>query len=480
MIDLRSIMNPVAVAAAIPLDLPADPAVVAAGLAGADEFAFLDSGQAGEAYSILAWEPELVFRSKNQDAKIRWKGHWRSMSGNPFDLLEHLLRCRQIRREGSERLPFYGGAIGYFSYDLFRHLENYSNLCALDDLNLPDCCLAFYDSALVFDHKIGKWFLAAATGFAGRSDIASLLNEKKKRLLFLLDQNKNSPMPHAIPSLASSRRSNFTRDEYLRAVERALEYIYAGDIYQVNLSQRFHQKIASTPFEIFNTLREINPSQYGAFLPYDGHCVISSSPELFLRTEGRMVETRPIKGTRPRGATPTEDLRLRRELEDSGKDKAELSMIVDLQRNDLGRVCEYGSIVVDRHAYIEPLPTVFHTVSNVQGIMREEVGPVELLRAAFPCGSISGCPKIRSIEIIDELEPTCRNVYTGSLGFIDFSGDMTLNVAIRTMIAKGRDVYFQVGGGIVADSDPQAEYDETLDKAAAMIRALEKVGKAHE
>ena len=473
-----------AVIAARPVDLHLLPIEVAAALQHADHFAFLDTsdGEAtGRGFSILAYNPQLVFRSKNETCQLRIQGEWRTARGNPFDLLASLFGACLITSEHHPELPFCGGAIGYFGYDLFPFLERYKRLSTVDDLDLPDCCLAFYDSALLYDHRQRQWHIAGANVFSHSPNVDDLLQEKVRQLFSSLESSRpRSGQQAAARAKGGQPASNFSKPDYLRAVEKAIEHIYAGDIYQVNLSQRFHQRVHTAPFEIFRALRQINPSQYGAYLPYNGHSVISSSPELFLRTSARRVETRPIKGTRPRGRTPLEDDRLRAELAGSAKDRAELSMIVDLERNDLGRVCEYGSVRVEEHAYIEPLPTVFHTVSTVVGELRAEVGPIELLRASFPGGSITGCPKIRSIEIIDDLEPTRRNVYTGSIGCVDFGGDMILNIAIRTLITKGSEVYFQVGGGIVADSDPAAEYEETLDKAAAMIRALQQVEQTNE
>jgi para-aminobenzoate synthetase component 1 len=340
--------------------------------------------------------------------------------------------------------------IGYFSYDLFRYLEQYEKLKAVDDLGLPDCWLAAYDKVLIFDHQSNTW---------------------------------NGDVP-----LRASRRqtcrvgtpeSNMTREQYIAAVERTLEYIAAGDIYQVNLSQRFSHSFEGRPFGLFSALRNVSPSYYGAYLNCGEHAVISSSPELFLRRRGQMIETRPIKGTRPRGRNAEEDGRLKRDLLDSAKEAAELTMVVDLERNDLGRVCEYGSVEVAAHRYIDELPTLFHTVSTVRGRLRQGVSSVDVLRATFPGGSISGCPKIRAIEIIDELEPTRRHVYTGAMGFFAPNGDFTLNIAIRTMTVAGNKVHYQVGSGIVADSNPEKEYEETLQKASGMQSAANYANHAN-
>lgn len=387
-------------------------------------FAFLDSSRndAGQGrYSILAWRPQSVLRMRDE---------------NPFPAIDRFLRSNPK-----------GSVIGYFSYDLFRYLEQYKDLKAVDDLGLPDCCLMAYDRLLVFDHQTQRW-----TG---------------------------NVEPRAAKPAAcriGEATGEMTREQYVAGVERALEYIAAGDIYQVNLAQRFSHPFEGSPFALFSALRKLSPSFYGAYLNCGDHVVISSSPELFLSQQGRMIETRPIKGTRPRGANREEDQQLKEDLLGSAKEAAELTMIVDLERNDLGRVCEYGSVEVSQHRYVEELPTLFHTISTVRGRLREGVGAVDVLRATFPGGSISGCPKIRAIEIIDELEPVRRHVYTGAIGFIG-AEDMRLSIAIRTMTVAHNRVYYHVGSGIVADSDPVREYEETLQKAEGMRQAIEACGK---
>jgi para-aminobenzoate synthetase component I len=395
---------------------------IAAAFHDEEYFAFLDSsrtdGDQGR-YSILAWQPRTVLRIKNE---------------NPFPAVDRLLRS-------SPR-----GVIGYFSYDVFRFLEQYKNLQAIDDVQLPDCCLMAYDNVLVFDHRTQTW---------------------------------SGEVEYGPPKIRDCRigeaQSGMSRDAYVGAVQRALEYIAAGDIYQVNLAQRFSHAFEGSPFALFSALRRVSPSFYGAYLNCGDHVVISSSPELFLRQQGRMIETRPIKGTRPRGRDQQEDRAFKEELIASAKEAAELTMIVDLERNDLGRVCDYGTVEVIDHRYVEELPTLFHTVSTVRGRVREHTGAVDILRATLPGGSISGCPKIRAIEIIDELEPVRRHVYTGAIGFIA-GNDLRLSVAIRTMtVARGR-LYYHVGSGIVADSDPAHEYEETLQKAAGMRRGIEECG----
>lgn len=400
------------------------PVYVAAGFHQEEYFAFLDSSRtAGDQgrYSMLAWRPRDVVRIKGE---------------NPFPAVNRLLNS------GAK-----GGVIGYFTYDLFRYLEQYKNLKAVDDLRLPECCLMAYDDVLVFDHQTRQW-------------------------------NREVPRgnPVNVQCTVGKPEQNMTKERYLANVERALEYIAAGEIYQVNLSQRFSRPFSGSPFTVFNLLRHMSPSFYGAYLNCGDHAVISSSPELFLKKTGKTIETRPIKGTRPRGRSPEEDAALREELLQSSKESAELTMVVDLERNDLGRICEYGSVEVAEHRYIDELPTLFHTASTVRGKLRTDVSTADILRATFPGGSISGCPKIRAIEVIDELEPTRRHVYTGAIGYFAPDGDFTLNVAIRTMVAAEGRLHYQVGGGIVADSNPEREYQETLDKAAAMQKAIETAG----
>ena len=278
------------------------------------------------------------------------------------------------------------------------------------------------------------------------------------------------------PRPAAAARSNFTPDDYRRAVARCREYIAAGDIFQVNLSQRLTVPAAPPPLDIYRALRRRNPAAYSAFLSFQrrgGDCAVAcSSPELFLRVRGRQVLTRPIKGTRPRVGDELADAAAARELLASPKDNAELTMIVDLLRNDLGRVCEYGSVRVAEACRLETHPTVYHLVGAVQGRLRAGVDAAALLRATFPGGSITGAPKIRAMEIIDEMEGVARGVYTGCIGWVGVTGDAEWNIAIRTVLCDGDSAHVPVGGGIVADSDPQAEFDETLAKARALLEAI--------
>ncbi|WP_250160089.1 aminodeoxychorismate synthase component I [Caloranaerobacter azorensis] len=267
-------------------------------------------------------------------------------------------------------------------------------------------------------------------------------------------------------------KSNFTKKEYLQSIERIRDYIRAGDVYQVNLTQRFEGKVANTGYEIYRDLRTVSPAPFGAYLKFDEVEILSNSPERFIKVKNRIVETRPIKGTRPRGNTYEEDMRLREELINSEKDKAELLMIVDLERNDIGKVAKVGSVKVPELFKLEKYSNVYHLVSTVIGELDDDKDLVDLLKAVFPGGSITGAPKVRAMEIIDELEPNQRNVYTGCIGYLGFDGSADLNIAIRTIVKKGDRIYFQVGGGITWDSNPDEEYEETLHKAKSIIKAI--------
>jgi len=367
--------------------------------------------------------------------------------------------------------PFLGGAAGYFSYDLGFRFENIKEGGAVDDLHLPDCLVYFYNCLLIFDH-IKKCITVFSCGFPEKSLTLqkSKAEEDLRRLCRLL--NADSRRPVSDDSFESSLESNLTREEYFKCVNAAKHYISKGDIYQVNLSQRFKTRSNVPGEEIYHKLRQKNPANFSVYLDCGYFQIISSSPERFLKVRGRKVYTQPMKGTRPRGRNKKEDESFKKELLNSSKDKAELLMIVDLERNDLGRVCEYNSIKVNNLRRLEKYKTVFQTTAVISGILKKDVDRIDLLKATFPGGSITGCPKIRSMEIIDMLEPTRRSIYTGSLGYLSFSGDMDLNILIRTILKKGDNLYFQTGGGIVADSDPLKEYEETLVKAKGMMETI--------
>jgi para-aminobenzoate synthetase component 1 len=416
-------------------------------------FPFLLESRGGGRYSFAGADPYAVLVARGDRLSLWREGRERSSRGNPFDAIDDLLSEQRV--ENPEGLPLPGGAVGAFGYDLGQHLERLPRR-AEDDLDFPDLVLGFYDTLSVVDHA------------EGRAGVVEIPLRPSRRAIDpgTYEEVFGGRAPN------SGRGANFTRERYLDAIARIKEYICAGDVYQVNLSQRFHARSENPPFEIYQALRAASPAPYAAFLQSGRRAILSSSPEQFLELRGRTLVTRPIKGTLRRGGSAEEDDRLGRELLASPKDDAELAMIVDLERNDLGRVCDYGSVKVTAPKVLERHPTVLHLSATVEGSLRRGLGPVDVLRATFPGGSITGAPKIRAMEIIDELEPTRRAFYTGAIGALGFDGSMNLSVAIRTVLSDGQDYFFQAGGGIVADSDPAAEYDETLAKAAAMARAL--------
>lgn len=429
-----------------------------------DSAFFLDSSLRGKysgRYSFLGFEPFCVLKTDNSE--------------NPFGRTREMLLRYRLKDKGYD-FPFLGGAVGYFSYDLGLDLERIRKQ-TIDDLKLPGLLLGFYDALIAIDHLQGK-LIVFSTGFPEQNYLlAKKRSEQRLRqivsLLSGIRPKRQSqlcsepPQPHAL-----RLSSNFTQDKYLESVKIAKDYIRRGDIYQVNLSQRFCARLDEGPLDLYSRLRRISPSSFSAYLDCGDFQILSSSPERFLHFDGKKVTTRPMKGTRPRGRSQKEDKLLRKELLESAKDKAELIMIVDLLRNDLGRVCEYGSVKVAAMRVLEKYSTVYQTTATVEGRLHPDKDRIDLLRACFPGGSITGCPKIRSMRIIEELEPCRRSIYTGSLGYLSFNDAMDLNILIRTILRKDDKIYFQVGGGIVADSNPQREYKETLVKAEGILRSI--------
>jgi len=443
---------------------------------------FLDSGMDPHKlgrYSFIGSDPFLVLSTWGSESILTRGTEKSSLSGNPFDILNYFLEVYRLD-PCSSPVPFVGGAVGYFSYNLCHFIERLPST-AVDDLKLPECYFGFYDLILAFDNLQGKAYVIS-TGFPELRETERIerankrLNEVKDKLADVSSSDTEAPfMPVSAPMKQVTVKGNFTHEKYVDTVEKARQYIIAGDIFEVNLSQRFEAEFSITPYELYRRLRQINPAPFACYLGFDEVSVVSASPERFLRVRGDWVETRPIKGTRPRGKAPEEDEVLANELLSSSKDRAENIMIVDLERNDLGRVCRFGTVRVTELAILEVFPTVFHLTSTVLGRLREGKSCIDLLKATFPGGSITGAPKVRAMEIIDELEPTKRSVYTGNIGYLSFNGDLDLNIAIRTFLVKGSRAYFQVGGAVVYDSDPEAEYQETLDKARALINALNMV-----
>jgi para-aminobenzoate synthetase component 1 len=419
-------------------------------------------------WSYVAADPFALLTSK--DGRIRLGD--KTFTGDPFVTLQRAWRAWPI--EHDPRLPpFQTGIAGWLGYDLCHHLERLPSPEA-DDLRLPDLLLGFYDAVAAFDMVERRLWLMSS----GLPETAPepRMHRRRARLDLLarrLTDPPEPPPPSALP--AGPPRSNFASPEaYRAAVQRVVDYILAGDIFQANLSQRFLAELPEglTAFDLYRRLRARNPAPFAAFMELDGVAIGSASPERFLKLEGGRVETRPIKGTRPRGGTPEEDARLAAELLASEKDRAENVMIVDLLRNDLSRVCREHTVETPEVCVLESFATVHHLVSTVQGTLRQGTDAVDLLRATFPGGSITGAPKIRAMEIIAELEPTRRGPYCGALLWLGQDGAMDSAITIRTFAAKDGKVAFQAGGGIVADSEPAAEYQETLDKARALLEAL--------
>ncbi|AGL01719.1 aminodeoxychorismate synthase component I [Desulfoscipio gibsoniae] len=425
-------------------------------------------------HSFIGADPFLVMSSKGKHITLIEADKATTLSGLPLEKLkEMLIRFSMPPQNGI--FPFNGGAVGFFSYDLGRHFEKIPQK-SVDDLNTPDLLLGFYDTVIAVDVRTGEATIIS-TGLPERGEAAlerarTRLKNMENKLLTGPNNSIGNKLFNYNPDKQPELIANFTPDEYRRTVQRAIDYIYAGDIFQVNMTQRFCTTQTVDSWEIYKKLKKINPAPFAAFLSFGSMDIISASPERFIKVDGRRVETCPIKGTRPRGCTPEEDDHLRRELWGSEKDQAELMMIVDLERNDLGRVCEIGSIKVPELFRLEEYATVFHLVSTVEGRLLPDKDITDLLTVSFPGGSITGAPKIRAMEIIEELEPVRRGVYTGSIGYIGFDGRVDLNIVIRTIIATKGNLYFQVGGGITADSDPHKEYLETLDKARALARSL--------
>jgi para-aminobenzoate synthetase component 1 len=439
-------------------------------------------------YSFVAADPFAWVRMHYQ----------RPDTVDPFTSLQE--RLGRWRIETIPGLPpFQGGAAGLFGYDLCHHIERLPRP-RFDEFQTPDLAVGFYDWVIGFDHLQRRaWIVSTGLPetqtlrrrWRARHRLQAVKRWLTHTSLPQIEASREAELrKRASPSRAWERGINVSpqslyplagfpgvfstldRPGYLAAARRAIEYIHAGDCFQVNLSQRLLHAATLEPMQLYSRLREGNPAPFAGYFDFGDFVLVSASPERFLRVEDGQVETRPIKGTRPRGATPEEDQRQREELLQSAKDRAENVMIIDLLRNDLGRVCAYGSVQVPAVCRLESYRTVHHLVSEVVGQLRPGLGPVELLRAAFPGGSVTGAPKVRAMEIIAELEPTARGPYCGSLGYIGFDGSMDTSILIRTFTIGRGWMQFPVGGGIVADSTPEGEYEETLHKADGLLRAL--------
>lgn len=436
-------------------------------------------------YSFVAANPFLTFRSFGSRCEVTHhtpRTTLQEQFGNPWHLLDALMSRYELLDEIDLPFPL-GGCFGYWGYDLKNFTEPKLPRRAVNDLELPDCHVGFYASLVVFDHRLGKTCIVATglgadgarTEARGREQVEfwkSMLQERQPQSHRATEErNQNSTSLSFCVSVARIS-SNLSREEFISKVTRVQRYIRSGDIYQVNLSQRLASPWSASGWELFTRLLAVSPAPFAAYLDCGDFQIASSSPEQFLRMSGAHIATRPIKGTRPRSSDATRDAQLAYELQTSAKELAELVMITDLLRNDLGRVCEFGSVQVPELAHLERFAQVQHLVSAVEGRLRSDVTHFAALASAFPGGSITGAPKFRAMEIIDELEPIARGPYCGSLGYLGFNRESQLSISIRTAIHKDATAYFHVGAGIVADSIPEAEYEETLAKARGFLAAL--------
>ncbi|WP_374044448.1 aminodeoxychorismate synthase component I [uncultured Clostridium sp.] len=407
-------------------------------------------------FSFIGINPFMTFEARGNNSFIDNV----EVSGEPFDVLEKLIEEYKIPQEIYSNIPFISGAIGYISYDVCRILEDIPDT-SLDDFNISDIKFIFYNNIIIFDLHNNKQYI---TSLKGSEEEIDLIMDKIKNSI-KIEENK-------VEGIKKEFVSNFNKIDYKSAITKLKNYIISGDVYIANMTQRFYTESTEDSFEIYKKLRSINKAPFSAYMNFNDFQIISSSPERFLEVNNRKVVTRPIKGTRPRGQTKEEDIKNSLELLNSEKDKAELLMVVDLERNDLSKVCKPHSVKVTELFKLETYATVFHLVSTVEGELKDEVSAIKCIKECFPGGSITGTPKIRAMEIIEELEALKRNIYTGSIGYFDFRGNADFNIAIRTIIKKDNKAYFGVGGGITYDSNEEDEYNETLDKAKALMRVL--------
>ena len=421
-------------------------------------------------YHILGIHPWLTLTGRSGETTAVVDGTTHVVPHAPLEVLETVLACCRLSVDDVPG-PVVAGLFGYLAYDLKDALEVLPRT-TIDELALPQLCFFAPSLIVVHDKASGATQVHAPVRQDQGSEPASAAIDG-----FISALTSPPETPGAFSATGQPLKSNFTRCDYIKSVERIRDYIAAGDIYQVNLSQRFEMGFKGDSYSLFRTLYRMNPAPFFAYVNAGDHQIVSTSPERFLLRNGSRVETRPIKGTRPRGETPEKDREMKTALTRSPKDDAELSMIVDLLRNDIGKVCNGGSVVVAQHKRLEAYQNVYHLVSVVEGTLAEEKDAVDLIRATFPGGSITGCPKIRSMEIIDELESLRRHVYTGSIGYISFHDTMDLSIAIRTATIFGDRLVFSVGGGIVHDSDPEDEYEETLHKGRTLMSVFTEAGE---
>ena len=441
------------------------------------DYAFLlESVEGGEhvgRYSFLGKDPFLILRGKNGETEIE-KAGVTSKAEKPFvDTLRELMNSFQ-----SPFVPglprFTGGAVGYLGYDTAAWFEPTTARAEANTSDRDDAGFMLFDTVLAFDHVQHRILLIANARISGDEDLKSLYQFACAKIEFLEGElDRALSLKRTTGGEALKLVSNFSQEGYESIVKKAKEYIAAGDVYQVVLSQRFEAEVGVDAFTVYRALRHVNPSPYMFFIRMGDRSIVGSSPEMLVRVEGRHAVTHPIAGTRPRGKTDEEDMRLAEELKRSEKEKAEHVMLVDLGRNDIGRVCDYGTVRVPTFMALERYSHVMHLLSVVEGQLAEGQDRLDALVSCFPAGTVSGAPKVRAMQIINELEPDRRGLYAGAVGYLDFAGNLDFCIAIRSILMEGGKAYIQAGAGIVADSNPTAEYEETKDKARAMLRALE-------
>ncbi|NNF05943.1 MAG: aminodeoxychorismate synthase component I, partial [Candidatus Eisenbacteria bacterium] len=464
------------------IDLDLTPAQVFENLHRHPGFFFLDSGMSDHPlsrFSYVGVHPFQTLRSRGDGMDVVTGKKIRHLRGNPLFTLANLLKERETS-SGNSMIPFSAGAVGYFSYELGHHIMDVETHRE-DNLGLPDMHIAFYNTMLAYEHHTKRWYGAALDLTGGRgATIRKRLGKEIEKLAELAHHHARGPMgdiiatdpgedevgfappdkQHLVTIDGLEVSSSMSKEEYLQAVQKIKGHIAAGDIYQANLTQRWSIPFSGDPGTLYSALRKVSPAPFGTFLN-TGECVIAgSSPESFLSVRGRKIETRPIKGTRPRGDSPNEDSQQREALMGSDKDRAELTMIADLERNDLGKICEPGSVEVEELHRLESFSNVHHLVSVVKGELVQNATLPEIFEATFPGGSITGAPKRRAMEILDTTEGAVRGPYTGAMGFLGFDGAIELNIAIRTLVLTQGYCHLGVGSGIVADSDPESEYNE--------------------
>jgi len=454
-------------------------------IAGGRHSFLLESVEGGERmarFSFLGAGAQAVITGKDRQVLVERGGRTDTVDLPTGRDVLHVLKeeMNRVNYVPDPTLPrFCGGAVGFLGYDVVRFFEDLPDT-TIDDLDLPDSLLIFADTLLIFDHV--KHRIRIVCNARVETDANAAYDSAVEQIDELAEKLRK---PLAVePTVGSSQEppvaSNFERECFEDAVRKCKDYIAAGDVIQVVLSQRFSTPVTARPIDVYRALRSLNPSPYMYYLSFEDIRIVGSSPEILVTAEGGDVTVRPIAGTRPRGKNPQEDAVLQQELLADEKERAEHIMLVDLGRNDIGRVCRYGSVSVDELMVIERYSHVMHIVSNVRGKLRMDADQFDLLRATFPAGTVSGAPKIRAMEIIDELEPTRRGPYAGAIGYFSYSGDMDTCITIRTVVIKNGVAYVQAGAGIVADSDPAGEFQETVNKSAAMIRAIEAAEKGLE